>query len=61
MSVMFRIFSGPVLTSSNMNQKLILQYYQDTFLSSEIEFLDNNLTKDSSRLLHAIHSLSTGG
>jgi hypothetical protein len=27
----------------------------------EIEFLDMNLTKDSSLLLHVIHSLSTGG
>jgi hypothetical protein len=27
----------------------------------EMEFLDINLTKDSSLLLHAIHSLSTGG
>ncbi len=26
-----------------------------------MEFLDTNLTKDSSLLLHAIHSLSTGG
>ncbi len=29
--------------------------------SPEMEFLDNNLKKDSSLLLHAIHSLSTGG
>jgi hypothetical protein len=28
---------------------------------TEIEFLDINLTEDSSLLLHAIHSLSTGG
>jgi hypothetical protein len=27
----------------------------------EMEFLDFNLTKDSSLLLHAIHSVSTGG
>ncbi len=27
----------------------------------EMEFLDFNLTKDSSLLLHAIHSISTGG
>ncbi len=27
----------------------------------EMEFLDINLTKDSSLLLHAIHNLSTGG
>jgi hypothetical protein len=26
-----------------------------------MEFLDFNLTKDSNLLLHAIHSLSTGG
>ncbi len=28
---------------------------------SEMEFLDINLTKDSSLLLHGIHSLSIGG
>ncbi len=28
---------------------------------TDMEFLDINLTKDSSLLLHAIHSLSTGG
>jgi hypothetical protein len=27
----------------------------------EMEFLDFNLTKDSSLLLHAIHSISSGG
>jgi hypothetical protein len=31
------------------------------FFFLEIEFLDINLTKDSSLLLHAIHSFSTGG
>jgi hypothetical protein len=30
-------------------------------LRPEMDFLDINLTKDSSLLLHAIHSLSTGG
>ncbi len=29
-------------------------------LNPEMEFLDMNLTKDSSLLLHAIHSLSIG-
>jgi hypothetical protein len=29
-------------------------------LNPEMKFLDINLTKDSSLLLHAIHSLSTG-
>jgi hypothetical protein len=29
--------------------------------STEMEFLDINLTKGSSLLLHAIHNLSTGG
>jgi hypothetical protein len=33
----------------------------DLFEYVEIEFLDISLTKDSSLLLHAIHSLSTGG
>jgi hypothetical protein len=30
-------------------------------LNPEMEFLDINLIKDSSLLLHAFHSLSTGG
>jgi hypothetical protein len=31
-----------------------------TYREPEMEFLDVNVTKDSSLLLHAIHSLSTG-
>jgi hypothetical protein len=30
-------------------------------MEAEMEFLDINLTKDSSLLLHSIHSPSTGG
>jgi hypothetical protein len=35
--------------------------FKDAMGKPEREFLDINLTKDSSLLLHAVHSLSTGG
>ncbi len=59
MSVMFRIFSGPALTSNKISKKnnsrtkthfYLLRWNSWTFM-----------TKDSSLLLRAIHSLSTGG
>jgi hypothetical protein len=55
----FRVSGLLTLTGTeNLSARVIAQGLES---SSEIKFLDINLTKDSSLLLLAIHSLSTGG